>query len=64
VVGPARLGEDAVLAAGMVLAVQGLISEPGVGAVFGRETILVGGMAGDQAEVLTRFGWGPLAAEG
>jgi len=64
VVGPARLGEDAVLAAGMVLSVQGLISEPGVGAVFGRETILVGGMAGDQAEVLTRFGWGPLAAGG
>jgi Xaa-Pro aminopeptidase len=62
VVGPFRLGEDAVLAAGMVLSVQGLISEPGVGAVFGRETILVGGMAGDQAEVLTRFGWGPLAA--
>jgi len=64
VVGPARLGEDAVLAAGMVLSVQGLVSEPGVGAVFGRETILVGGMAGDQAEVLTRFGWGPLAAGG
>ncbi len=64
VVGAARLGEDAVLAAGMVLAVQAFISEPGVGAVFGRETILVGGMAGDQAEVLTRFGWGPLAAEG
>jgi Xaa-Pro aminopeptidase len=64
VVGPARLGADAVLATGMVLAVQGVVSEPGVGAVFGKETVLVGGMAGDQPEVLTRFGWGPLGNEG
>jgi hypothetical protein len=47
----------------MVLAVQGLVSEPGVGAVFSKETVLVGGMAGDQAEVLTRFGWGPLGSD-
>ncbi len=63
VVGLARLGEDAVLEAGMVLAVQGLVSEPGMGAVFGKETVLVGGIGGDQAEVLTRFGWGPLASK-
>jgi Xaa-Pro dipeptidase len=57
-VGPGHLGEDVVLSAGMVLAVQGAISEPGIGTVFGKETVLVGG---DQPEVLTRFGWGPLA---
>ena len=46
---PASAAEE-LLEAGMVLAVTGYVWEPGVGAVFGREAVLV---TGDGPEVLT-----------
>ena len=53
------VGAEAALAAGTVLAVQGWVSEEGVGGFFERDLVLVGE---DEPRVLSRYGHGPAGS--
>jgi len=52
------VGADATLVAGSVLAVQGWVSEEGVGGFFERDLVLVGDA---EPRLLSRYGHGPAA---
>jgi len=53
------IGDDAVLVAGSVVAVQGWVGEEGVGGFLERELVAVGNAA---PEVISRYGRGPAAS--
>ena len=55
----AEADSRAILEPGMVLTIQAYVWEPGVGGYLGKETVTI---TDDGCEVLTRLGYGPVAA--
>jgi len=55
----AEADSRAILEPGMVLTMQAYVWERGVGGYLGKETVTI---TDDGCEVLTRLGYGPLAA--